>query len=45
PNTTTISIVAHLAPILMNPITNQTAIPQENIYNPYPLLIDTTLIR
>ncbi|RIB19638.1 hypothetical protein C2G38_2181293 [Gigaspora rosea] len=43
PNTATTSTAAHLATILMNPITNQAAIPQENIHN--PLLVDANLIK
>ncbi|RIB13977.1 hypothetical protein C2G38_2196385 [Gigaspora rosea] len=43
PNTTTTSDAAHLATILMNPITTQWAITKINIHNPY--LVNTELIK
>ncbi|CAG8456889.1 16290_t:CDS:1 [Acaulospora morrowiae] len=43
PNTTTTSDAAHLATILMNPITTQRAIPQLNIHN--FKLVDTESIK
>ncbi len=43
PNTTTISIVIHLATILMNSIMTQPAILKMNIYN--SVLVDTELIK
>ncbi|CAG8684335.1 10919_t:CDS:1 [Acaulospora morrowiae] len=43
PNTTTTSDVAHLATILMNPITTQRAIPQLNIHN--SKLVDAESIK
>ncbi|CAG8621852.1 442_t:CDS:2 [Funneliformis caledonium] len=43
PNTTTTSTAAHLATILMNPITTQYAIPNMNIHN--PRLVDAKLIK
>jgi len=43
PNTTTTSTAAHLATILMNPITTQCAIPNRNLHN--PRLVDAELIK
>ncbi|RIB01256.1 hypothetical protein C2G38_2256270, partial [Gigaspora rosea] len=43
PNTTTTSTAAHLATILLNPITTQEAIPQANVHN--PKLVDAELIK
>jgi hypothetical protein len=43
PNTTTTSTAAHLATILMNPITTQKAIPREYVHN--PALVDANLIK
>jgi hypothetical protein len=43
PNTTTTSTAAHLATILMNPITTQKAIPREDVHN--PALVDANLIK
>jgi len=43
PNMTTISTAAHLATVLMNLITTQSAILNTNIYN--PILVDTELIK
>lgn len=43
PNTTTTSTAAHLATVLMNPITTQHAIPKVNIHN--PALVDAELIK
>jgi hypothetical protein len=43
PNTTTTSTAAHLATVLMNPITTQSAISKMNIHN--PALVDAELIK
>ncbi|RIB00484.1 hypothetical protein C2G38_2303812 [Gigaspora rosea] len=43
PNTTTTSTAAHLATILMNPISTQIAIPQTNVHN--PVLVDAESIK
>ena len=43
PTTTTTSSAAHLATILINPITTQKAIPREYVHN--PALVDANLIK
>src|SRR6266511_3637307 len=43
PNTTTTSTAAHLATVLINPITTQHAIPRANMHN--PVLVDADLIK
>jgi hypothetical protein len=43
PNTTTTSTAAHLATILMNPVTTQRAIPRAYVHN--PALVDADLIK